>query len=96
MTLQPFWMPWKKRGTIKAILLCKYIPFQGNVLHHEYRDKTEADKFMYISYENSQNYPFCTSKLVVETFGHSTYWTNHSKFSKSPEGCWAKKLENVL
>ena len=28
-----------------------------------------ADKFMYISNDDTQNYPFCWLKLVVETFG---------------------------
>ena len=37
-----------------------------------YRDKTVANKLMYISNDDTQNYPFCRLKLVVETFGHST------------------------
>ena len=34
-------------------------------------DKT-AYKFMYISNDDTQNYPFFRLQLVVETFGHST------------------------
>ena len=35
-------------------------------------DYTMANKLMYISNVNTQNYPFCRLQLVVETFGHST------------------------
>ena len=36
------------------------------------RDKTMADKLVYIPNENAQIYPFCRIQLVVEeTFGHS-------------------------
>ena len=34
------------------------------------RDKTMADKFMYIINDNTQNYPFCRLHFVVKTFGH--------------------------
>ena len=37
-----------------------------------------ADKFMYIPNDDTQNYPFCTLPLVVETFGHSTKSTNQN------------------
>ena len=43
-----------------------------------------ADKLIHIPNECTQNDFFCRLKLVVETFGHSTYWTNQSKFNKSP------------
>ena len=36
------------------------------------KDKTMGDKLMYILNVNTQNYPFFTLQLVVETFGHST------------------------
>ena len=36
------------------------------------RDKTMADKLMYISNDDTQNYPFSRLQLVVEMFGHST------------------------
>ena len=36
------------------------------------RDKTIADKFMYIPNDDTQNYPFCRLQIVVETFEHST------------------------
>ena len=31
-----------------------------------------ADKLMYISNDDRQNYPFCLLQLVVETFEHNT------------------------
>ena len=31
-----------------------------------------ADKLMYISKDDTQNYPIIGLKLVIETFGHST------------------------
>ena len=37
-----------------------------------YRYKTMTNKLMYISNDDSQNYPFCRLQLVVKTFGHST------------------------
>ena len=36
----------------------------------EFRDKTMADKYMYIPNYNTSNYPFCRSPLVAEMFGH--------------------------
>ena len=36
-----------------------------------YRVKTMANKFMYISNDDTQNYPFCRFKLVVKTLEHS-------------------------
>ena len=36
------------------------------------RDKTIGNKLMYIPNEDSQNYPLCRLKLVVETFEHLT------------------------
>ena len=36
------------------------------------RDKTMADKLMYIPMDDTQNYPFFKLILVVETFQHST------------------------
>ena len=41
-----------------------------------------ADKLMYNPYDDTENYPFCRLQLVVETFGHSSWWTNQSKFNK--------------
>ena len=37
-----------------------------------YRDKTMADKMMYIPNDDTQNNPFCILKLFVETVVHST------------------------
>ena len=34
------------------------------------------DKLMHIPNDDTQNYPVCRLQLVVETFEHSTYWTN--------------------
>ena len=36
------------------------------------KDKKMADKLMYIPNNDTQNYPYCRLKLVVETIGHST------------------------
>ena len=35
-------------------------------------DKTMADKFMYIHYDETINYYFCSVKTVVDTFEHLT------------------------
>ena len=56
-----------------------------------YRDKTMADKLMYIPNDDKQNQTFCRLQLVIETFGHSTLWTNELKFNKSPKSCSAKE-----
>ena len=45
------------------------------------RDKTMADKLMYIPNDDTNNYPFCRLKLVVETFEYTTESTNQ----KSPK-----------
>ena len=37
-----------------------------------YKDKTMADKLVYILNDDTQNYPFCRSQLMCEKFGHST------------------------
>ena len=37
-----------------------------------YREQTMADKCMYISDDDTENYPFCRLQLMVETFGNST------------------------
>ena len=31
-----------------------------------------GDKFMYTLNDDTQNYPFCITQLVLETFGHTT------------------------
>ena len=51
------------------------------------RDKTKADKLMWIPIGDTQNNPFCRIHLVVETFGHSTFW-NNQKFDKSYLSCY--------
>ena len=42
------------------------------------------EKLMYISDDDTQNYPFCRLQLVFETFGHSVKWTikNSTKVPK--------------
>ena len=45
-------------------------------------DKTMANKLMYIPNEDTQKYPFCRLKFVVETFEHSTEETKQSKITK--------------
>ena len=35
-------------------------------------DKTIGDKLMYIPNDDTQNYPFCSLKLLLEMFKHST------------------------
>ena len=39
-----------------------------------------TDKLMYIPNDDTHNDLFCRFQLVVETFGHSSWWTNLSKF----------------
>ncbi len=39
----------------------------------------------YIPNDDTQNYPFCRLQYVVETFGHSTKWTNQSNSMKVPK-----------
>ena len=47
--------------------------------------------------DETQNYPFCRLQLKVETFGHSTEWTNQSMKRKtlSDFGDQAYKQLNV-
>ena len=46
---------------------------------------TIADKLIYIPNDDTQNYPFCRLKFVVETFEHSIKITNQSNFTKVPK-----------
>ena len=46
------------------------------------RNKTMANKLMYIPTDDAQNYPFGRLQLLVEPFEHSTYWTNSMKVPK--------------
>ena len=48
-----------------------------------------TDKFMYIA---NDDYPFFWLQLVVETFGHSTDWTNQSQLNKIVELTYKKTL----
>ena len=40
---------------------------------------------MYIPNNDTQNHIFYRLKLVVETFEHSSSWTNHLKYTKVPK-----------
>ncbi len=40
-----------------------------------------TDKLMFIPIYHTWNHPFVRLELVVEKFGHSTWWINHSKYS---------------
>ena len=44
-----------------------------------------ANKLIYIPNNDTQKYPFCRLQSVIETIGHSTKWTNQSKFIKVPK-----------
>ena len=44
----------------------------NKILDYFLMDKTMADKLMYIPIDDTQNYRFCRSKLVDETFKHLT------------------------
>ena len=44
-----------------------------------------ADKLLYIPNDDRQNYPFCRLKLFVETFEHSTWWSNQLYFTEIPK-----------
>ena len=51
-----------------AKIIKVWIAFMSGI----YRDKTIADKFKCIPNDDKQNFPFCSVKLVVKTFEHST------------------------
>ena len=51
---------------------------------------------MYIPNDDTNNYHFCRLRLVVETFGHSTSWTNKSKFNTCPQSCWANEHNAII
>ena len=72
----------------EVIMLLK-IRLLKSIFIKTHRDKTMADKWMYIPSHDKQNYPFCRLQFVDETFGHSAYWTNQSKFNLIPQSCYA-------
>ena len=43
-----------------------------------------TDKFMYITNDDTPNYPLCRLQLVVETFGTQL---NEQTVNKSPQSC---------
>ena len=51
-----------------------------------------ADKSMYTPSNDTQNYPFCILKLVVEMYGHLTYNRNSIKVLKVVEPTSKKTL----
>ena len=54
-----------------------------------------GDKLIDLPNDDIQNNPFFRLQLVLETIGHSTLWTNQSKFNESPQSCWSNEDENV-
>ena len=46
---------------------------------------------MYFPNDDTQDYPFCRFKLVVEMFKHTT----NQKINKSPQSCWANEQNSV-
>ena len=45
-----------------------------------------ADKLMYIPHkDDTQNYPFCTLQLMVQTFGHSAYEQTNENSLRVPK-----------
>ena len=55
-----------------------------------------ADKLIYIPNDDTQNYPFCTLKLAVDKFGHSTKQTNKSYSIKVPNVVKLKNEKTLL
>ena len=46
-----------------------------------------ADKLMYISNDDTQNYPFCKLRLVIDTFRHLLNQQTNQNSMKSPQSC---------
>ena len=55
-----------------------------------------VDELMYISNDETQNYPFSRLQLVVETFGHSTYDPINQKSIKVPKVVEPKNKKTLL
>ncbi len=53
------------------------------------------DKFMYISNDDAQNYPFWRLQLLIETFGHWTKWPNQNSI-KVPKVIMPTNTEMLL
>ncbi len=60
------------------------------------RDKTMADKMMYIPNDDTQNLTICRLQLVVETIVHSTKLTNQSNFTKVSKVVKSIKKKTLL
>ena len=54
-----------------------------------------ANKLIYIPNDDTQNYPLCRLKIVVETFEHPTELINQSKFTEVPKVVEPTNKENV-
>ncbi len=54
--------------------LAQNVHTRGDLItnNKDIRDKIMDNKLMYIPNDDTQNYPFCGVKIVVETFEHST------------------------
>ena len=50
-----------------------------------------ANKLVYIPIDDTQNYPFCSVKLVVGTFENQPI-----KINLSPQSCKATEWESVI
>ena len=55
-----------------------------------------ADKFMYISNDDRQNYSFCTIQLVVDMFRQLNESLNQSKSIKVPKVVKPKNKKMLL
>ena len=60
------------------------------------RDKTMADKFMYIPNYDTQNYLFCRLQIEVETFEHSTIRSIQSNSISAPTGVEPKNKKTLF
>ena len=66
----------EKYAFIRTVVISK------DYLTRNQRVKTMADTLMYIPKDDTQNYPFCRLKLMVETYEHSTLCIKQSKFTQ--------------
>ena len=53
-----------------------------------------ADKSINIPNDDTQNLPFCRLQSVDETSGHSTQWTNQSKFNRKSPKLFSQRIWN--
>ena len=55
-----------------------------------------GDKCLYIPNDNTQDYPICRLKLVLETFEHSNLMNQPIEIHISPQSCLTNEWENVI